>query len=253
MANLHLNELIRLAELGALREQRHMDEMKRLIIRHYRKIGLEQTAAELRKALNHPHKASSRARVNLILKALDHAVAELGLPPQRAEAIIKRAVYDRIQTLDEMMRLQNPQLSFNDPSEVQARAVAVARRQMNSYWAKEQRRFRNDVSRTIREAIRTKQAPEQAADLLEERLGVNRNRAVLIATDQMLTAAANADRRRQEAMGVKKYVWRTVGDKRVRDEHKLRNGKKYLWSKRADYPGKAIRCRCRALPVVEID
>nr|WP_256488360.1 minor capsid protein [Deinococcus sp. HSC-46F16] len=247
---MRLTELLRVLDLAALRERRRLDDMRRAVVRQYRGISLEEAAGQLRAALDAPNPASARARTELTLKALDIAVRELGLPPERAEQIVRRAVRDRVQTHDELLRLQNPALSFNDPAEVQARAVGTARRDMNRYWEKEQRRFRNDVARTIREAIRKGLDPDKAATLLEKRLGVSRSRAVLIATDQMLTAAANADRQRQRDMGVKEYVWRTVGDKKVRREHQLRNGRRYAWATGGEYPGRAIRCRCRALPII---
>ncbi|EYB68926.1 hypothetical protein DEIPH_ctg013orf0032 [Deinococcus phoenicis] len=250
MADLRLTELLRVLDLAALREKRDLDDMRRAVVRQYRVISLDEAARQLRAALDAPNPNSARARTDLTLKALDIAVKELGLPPQRAEQIVRRAVRDRVQTHDELLRLQNPALTFNDPAEVQARAVGTARRDMNTYWEKEQRRFRNDVSRTIRQAIRQGLPPEKAADLLEKRLGVSRSRAVLVATDQMLTAAANADRQRQRDMGIKEYLWRTVGDNRVRREHQLRNGARYRWADGGEYPGFAIRCRCRAVPLV---
>lgn len=248
--SLHLSELLRVLDLASLKEKRHVDQMRLAVLRQYRKVALDDAAQQLREALDAPNPASARARSNMVLKALDIAVKDLGLPPQRAEQIIRQAVKGRVQSLDELVRLQNPNLSFNAPKEVQARAVAASRKRMNDYWANEQKRFRDDVARHIRTAIRQGLEPEKAADLLEQRLGVSRSRAVLIATDQMLTAAAEADRQRQRDMGIEVYLWRTVGDNRVRPEHVARNGKRYEWRAGDEYPGLAIRCRCRALPVV---
>ena len=257
MADVRLTELLRVLDLAALREQRHMGVMLRAVVRQYRAVSVADVARQLREALDAPDTRSAKARTDLVLKALDIAVKELKLPPAQAERIVRGAVRGRVQSLDELIRLQNPQFSFNDPREMQARAVSVARRDMNTYWAKEQRRFRNDVARVIRQAIRTGLDASQAADLLQARLKVSRNRAVLIATDQLLTAAATADRLRQRDMGITEYVWRSQHDQKVRDRHRVldrlgRRGVRRRWSGEPDgiYPGKEIRCRCRAVPVV---
>lgn len=81
-----------------------------------------------------------------------------------------------------------------------------------------------------------------------------RNRAALIARDQTLTHSAQLSQSRQIANGVSRFIWRTVGDARVRDEHEDREGKEYTWSKGAGgsdpFPGVAINCRCTAEPVI---
>nr|WP_232337879.1 minor capsid protein [Deinococcus arboris] len=119
---------------------------------------------------------------------------------------------------------------------------------MNGYWSKEQKRFRDDTAKTVREAIRKGLSVEQAAGLLEERLGVGRNRALLIAEDQLLTAAARAEADRQQALGLTSYVWWSRLDNRVRRPHQLLHGQVRRW-KEGEWPGQAIRCRCRAVPV----
>lgn len=262
MSDLRLSELLKVLDLAALRDQRRAGQMMRAVIKQYRRISVEEAARQLREALDAPNRQSAEARTKMVLRALDIAVRELKLPPQRAEQIIRLAVRERIQNLDELLLLQNPELSFNHPREVQARAVGVARQQMNNYWDKEQRRFRNDVAKTVRQAIRDGLPAEKAADLLQERLGVSRNRAILIAVDQMLTAQANADKQRQRDMNIEEYLWRTMADQRVRGKpsgkypkampsHWARHNKKYKWSESAElYPGKEIRCRCRAVPIV---
>jgi SPP1 gp7 family putative phage head morphogenesis protein len=81
-----------------------------------------------------------------------------------------------------------------------------------------------------------------------------RNRAALIARDQTLTHSAQISRARQRENGIEKFVWRTVGDGRVRDLHEDRDGKEYTWKDGAGskdkYPGDGINCRCSAEPVL---
>jgi peptidoglycan hydrolase-like protein with peptidoglycan-binding domain len=49
------------------------------------------------------------------------------------------------------------------------------------------------------------------------------------------------------------YIWRTVGDNRVRSEHAVRDGKTFSWDNPPDggHPGEAPNCRCTAETVEE--
>lgn len=78
-------------------------------------------------------------------------------------------------------------------------------------------------------------------------------RASLIARDQVNKANGDMSRLRQTGAGIKKYVWRTVGDIRVRPLHSSYNGKQYTWKKGTPqglHPGRDIQCRCYAEPVI---
>lgn len=48
-----------------------------------------------------------------------------------------------------------------------------------------------------------------------------------------------------------RYVWRTVGDSRVRDEHATRDGQIYTWGNPPEggHPGEDYNCRCWAEPI----
>ncbi len=89
---------------------------------------------------------------------------------------------------------------------------------------------------------------KQISDQIQAQFGVNKNRATLIAQDQILGANARITQIRAESIGVKEYVWATVGDSRVRPEHVELNGKVFSWDKppSVGHPGTPIRCRCRA-------
>ena len=252
MSDLRLTDLLKLLDGAAQRERRHMDAARLEVLRQYKKVSLKAAAAELRLALNSPFPASRDARLRLTLKAFDIAVKELGLPPAKVESIIREAVRDRVISVDQLVRIQDPTLAFNDSAALQARAVGRARADMNRYWDHETRRFRNDVARVTRLAIRQNLPPEKAAQLLQDRLGVSRSRAVLIVTDQVRSAAAVADRTRQLALGITTYLWRTQEDNRVRPLHRAKDGQRYVWADGGERPGDAILCRCRALPIVRV-
>jgi SPP1 gp7 family putative phage head morphogenesis protein len=105
--------------------------------------------------------------------------------------------------------------------------------------------------KTLREEILT------ASDISE-------SRANLIARDQIGKLNGELTQLRQSDAGIKKYIWRTAGDERVRGEpdglypdsdpsHYDREGKIFSWDNPPEggHPGEAIQCRCTAEPVFE--
>ena len=90
-----------------------------------------------------------------------------------------------------------------------------------------------------------------AAQIVRE-FEVAENRAKFIARDQIAKANADLSRTRQEANGVTKFIWRTLGDERVRPTHENRNGITYTWENgsRGLYPGQDPNCRCYAEAVL---
>lgn len=81
-----------------------------------------------------------------------------------------------------------------------------------------------------------------------------KTRANLIGRDQINKLNGQLTELRQTNAGVKKYIWRTVGDNRVRDKHAALEGNEYTWEKGAPggiHPGDEIQCRCYAEPVLD--
>jgi SPP1 gp7 family putative phage head morphogenesis protein len=86
-----------------------------------------------------------------------------------------------------------------------------------------------------------------------------RNRADLIAVDQVGKLNGQLTENRQQDIGVDSYFWRNVGDERVRGnpaglyssakyDHWDREGEEFKWSNppQDGHPGQPIRCRCSA-------
>lgn len=243
-------KLLELLRASAARESRALNLAQRAVARQYRTAAFDRVADELRKALAEPNARKRQTRLRALLHLFDEATRTLGAPPAVMRRLIREGVRGRVLTVDEMLRLSDPALSFNDPTELAARAVTRSRQRMNDYWANEQKRFRDDVAKTTRDVLRRGLDEDQAVRLLMERTNVSRSRATLIVQDSMLTAFAEADRRRQLDAGVREYLWRTRGDNRVRTKHATLNGKRRAWRDGNLYPGSEIRCRCRAVPVV---
>lgn len=236
----------RLIELAREAEERDLKAARGTVLRQYRSVNLRAAEKALTAALSQPRAKRAQA-VKGVLQLISEASRATGTPPAELLRVVRRAVRDRALNTRDLAVLSDPSLVFPDPGEAAADAVARQRADMNRYWAKEQNRFRDDAARTVREALRKGQTPEQAADLLQERLNVSRSRAVLIAQDQMLTAAAVAERTLLKAAGVKEFQWMSLMDGRQRKAHELLHGRVFTWRSAPELPGQAIRCRCRAL------
>jgi len=59
---------------------------------------------------------------------------------------------------------------------------------------------------------------------------------------------------RQRQVGVAQYIWRTSEDERVRQDHRVKNGRRIRWDDPptdTGHPGQDIQCRCVAQAVIE--
>lgn len=85
-------------------------------------------------------------------------------------------------------------------------------------------------------------------EALEKTTGLEKNRAKLIATDQVGNIFAEQTKNQFLGIGLERFRWITSRDNRVRPTHKEREDKIYYWSNPPDgeIPGSAIRCRCTA-------
>ena len=75
-----------------------------------------------------------------------------------------------------------------------------------------------------------------------------------ITRDQTSKLIGDLNRIRQTNVGVRRYVWSTAGDERVRRTHQLNDAKRFTWNNpppRTGHPGQDIQCRCVALPIFE--
>lgn len=89
---------------------------------------------------------------------------------------------------------------------------------------------------------------------IQERFGIAKRRARLIARDQTSKLNASLTRLRQQELGVEEYIWQTAGDERVRPTHRAHDGKKFRWDnppKDTGHPSTDINCRCVAIPVLD--
>jgi SPP1 gp7 family putative phage head morphogenesis protein len=101
---------------------------------------------------------------------------------------------------------------------------------------------------------------EALADRIEERFGVLRSRAELIARDQTLTLNGQLAAAAQREAGVTRYRWSSSRDERVREGHAALEGQICSWDDppvvdektgERGHPGEPIQCRCVAIALVE--
>jgi SPP1 gp7 family putative phage head morphogenesis protein len=115
--------------------------------------------------------------------------------------------------------------------------------------------FFGQIEEVTQAGVREGRRPEAIARDIEERYGVSRSRAKLIARDQVAKLNGDITKARQEELGITKYVWRTSQDERVREEHAELDGQEFSWSDppAVGHPGQDFQCRCWADPVIDVD
>lgn len=144
--------------------------------------------------------------------------------------------------------------------------------------------YMRQVGEAISEAVRSGQRAEQIEEELRKRFVKTENaekdadsaklkrRMRLIARDQIASLNADITKARQTQLGIRRFIWRTAKDERVRGPqvsrggatiggkypkarpaHTVLEGQIFDWSKGADglFPGRPINCRCVAEPVID--
>jgi len=110
-----------------------------------------------------------------------------------------------------------------------------------------------DVETTVTRGFQRGTNVRDLTSQISDRFGLARNRARLIARDQIGSLVSQLNRVRQASLGVTEYIWRTAGDERVRSEHEDRDGEKFRWDTPPDdgHPGEPISCRCTPEPIFD--
>jgi SPP1 gp7 family putative phage head morphogenesis protein len=109
----------------------------------------------------------------------------------------------------------------------------------------------DQVEGIVNRAFTSGSLSSDVADEIEQRFNVGESRARLIARDQIGKLYGQTNAIRQQELGVSRFVWRTAGDERVRDEHQELDGEEFDYDDPPDegLPGEPIQCRCYAEPV----
>lgn len=113
---------------------------------------------------------------------------------------------------------------------------------------------RSAIEAIIYDGFANRRTKKYMADALSAALGVTKKRARLIANDQIYKLGIGLTAYRNQQLGILGYDWETQRDSHVRHTHRLRQGKRFLWSKPPPdgHPGYPVGCRCWAVSVVEL-
>ena len=116
------------------------------------------------------------------------------------------------------------------------------------------RRTLDEISNIVLQGFTEGQRWETISESIQDRFNVMESRADLIARDQVNKLNASVTEARQTDLGIKRYIWRTMGDDRVRESHREKEGNIYSWDdppSDTGHPGQEINCRCYGEPVIE--
>lgn len=115
------------------------------------------------------------------------------------------------------------------------------------------RTYDKQVQKLVKETVEEGWSTKTLKEAIKRATGIEENRANLIARDQIGKIFGQATKTQFKGIGLKKFEWITVGDNRVRSEHKDRAGQIYEWDNppNGEIPGIAIACRCVAGIVID--
>lgn len=106
------------------------------------------------------------------------------------------------------------------------------------------------ISLSITRGIRDGRLGKDITKEIKEATNLSKHRSQLIARNAPLQYSGALTKHYQITAGIKKYMWQTSGDERVRESHQKLNGKIFDWSDKSSHPRSEINCRCDAIPVV---
>ena len=87
--------------------------------------------------------------------------------------------------------------------------------------------------------------------LLMDDYGLDESKADIIALDQSRKYDNVVQEARQVSEGIEEFIWQTMGDEKVRESHKQREGRVYRWDSDDIKPGQEWNCRCSALASIK--
>lgn len=148
----------------------------------------------------------------------------------------------------------SPDQTLGGASEMQREFI-----ERNTELIRLEERARAEVRAIIEGPIAEGVRVEEIRAQIEERMGVVRSRAELIARDQTLKTYGQIQEARQTDAGIEEYTWSTSLDERVRSRHSELEGTTQRWDSppvvdrktgRREHPGGDFQCRCAAIPIL---
>lgn len=118
-------------------------------------------------------------------------------------------------------------------------------------------RTMDDVEKIVTRAITSGRETDDVTNDINERFNIGERHARLIARDQIGKLNGQIRATRHQELGLRRFIWRTVGDDRVRDEHEELEAQSeaqpfsYNDPPEEGLPGEPICCRCQDEPVYQ--
>lgn len=207
------------------------------------------------------HDAGETQRVKFAMeqarKALELQLRPTALENIAAEFAAKTSTFNKIQLGRQIKAALGIDLFTNDPN-LAARMQAFVAENVSQIKSVPESLL-GRVEKTVYKAISKGATAQELADELDDQFAIGDRKAAMIARDQIGSFYGQLNATRQQALGIKHFIWRTVHDKRVRDEHAAREeasdpklgGTPYSYDDPPDgeLPGEPINCRCHAEPV----
>ena len=240
------------------------NELKASLKRNYKPI-IPEMVAEVTNVLHHPSGQMVRldAWADDIRSIFANITKEMVRPTNNAikEMIVLGPKINRYNK-DEWRNLVRSQYGVDPTKEDPARFEHLMK-----VWAENNSRLIKDIPHKTMLQVRdesidalmsgrdTEDMTQAIYDIIDERTDVADSRARLIARDQVSKLNGALTQQRQRDIGVEGYIWRTVGDERVRDTHEEQDGKFFTWDNPPsetddNHPGEDYQCRCWAEPVL---
>ena len=120
--------------------------------------------------------------------------------------------------------------------------------------------LKNDIIKQIEQEVYNAKINNDSATklskALQKKFGLMKNRADLIARDQLSKLNADFNKARQVQAGQREYEWdyqHGIPRKNRRNHHVIRHKRTYKWGEPlGDEPGHAIDCKCRAKMKIKV-
>jgi SPP1 gp7 family putative phage head morphogenesis protein len=106
----------------------------------------------------------------------------------------------------------------------------------------------NKIASSLQRGIRQGLLQKDMAKDIQEITNLGKARARLIARNTPLQYSGALTKHHQINAGIKKYLWQTSQDERVRKSHRSKNGTVYSWDSVGPHPRSEVNCRCDAIP-----
>lgn len=133
--------------------------------------------------------------------------------------------------------------------------VAAALRQNVSLVRNVSDQTRRRIEQIVFDGFTRRAPAQEIARSLVDAVGLERKRALRIASDQTLKLSSQLDTERMKQAGITKFMWRHSGKLHFRPHHKARDGQVFALDGEIDpddMPGIPIFCGCKKQAVLDL-